>query len=238
MEFLTPLLIPIGEHDRMAVAARRRPALTARLWGKLFAALYDRALERTETHGNAARRAGLLADARGTVVELGAGTGLNLAHYPTDVELILTEPEEPMARRLEERLASTGRTGEVLRAPAEALPLPDASADTVVSTLVLCTVDDLDAALAEIRRVLRPDGRLLFIEHVAAPRGTRLRRVQEVVHGPWHAIAAGCNDNRETEAAIRRAGFEIEWLQRGTLEAAAAPVRPLISGRARATWAA
>lgn len=207
-------------------------SLPARLWGRAFAAIYDRALEQTEAHGNAARRTSVLADARGTVVELGAGTGLNLAHYPADVELILTEPEEPMARRLEERLAAVGRPGRVLRAPAEALPVPDASADTVVSTLVLCTVDDLDASLAEIRRVLRPDGRLLFIEHVAAPRGSRLRRVQEVVHGPWHAIACGCHDNRETEAALLRAGFEVEGLQRGRLEAAAPPMRPLIFGSA------
>ena len=196
--------------------------------------MYDRALEQTEAHGNAARRASVLADARGTVVELGAGTGLNLAHYPADVELILTEPEEPMARRLEERLGA-GRRGRVLRAPAEALPLDDDSADSVVSTLVLCTVDDLNASLAEIRRVLRPGGRLLFIEHVAAPRGSRLRRVQELVHRPWHALACGCHDNRETEAALARAGFEVEGLQRGRLEAAAPPMRPLIFGSATAT---
>lgn len=207
-------------------------SLLARLWGRGFAAIYDRALQRTEAHGNAERRARLLAGARGTVIELGAGTGLNLAHYPADVELTLTEPEEPMARRLEQRLSALGRTGRVLRAPAEALPLDDDSADTVVCTLVLCTVNDLDASLAEIGRVLRPGGRLLFIEHVAAPPDSRQRRLQDLVHGPWHAIAAGCHTNRDTESAIRDAGFALDELHRGELEGAAAPMRPLIFGSA------
>jgi ubiquinone/menaquinone biosynthesis C-methylase UbiE len=205
----------------------------SRAWGRVFAAVYDRAMERTESAGNAARRAALLAHARGDVVELGAGTGLNLPWYPQDVSLVLTEPEEPMARRLEERLASLGRSGRVLRSPAEHLPLDDASADAVVSTLVLCTVDGLDAALAEVRRVLRPGGTLLFLEHVAAEPGSGLRRVQDTVHGPWHALAAGCHDNRDTESAIRRAGFEIEEISHVQLEAAAPPIRPLIVGRAR-----
>ena len=208
-------------------------SLPARLWSRVFAAGYDKAMEKTESHGNAERRARLLAQARGTVVELGAGTGLNLPHYPADVELVLTEPEEPMARRLEDRLRSLGRSGRVLRAPAEALPLADASADTVVCTLVLCTVDDLGAALTEIRRVLRPEGTLVFLEHVAARQGSGLRRAQDVIHRPWHAFAAGCHDNRETEAAIRAAGFDIEEIEHGRLEAAAPPIRPLIAGRAR-----
>ena len=126
----------------------------------------------TENGGNAARRAAVLAHARGTVVELGAGTGLNLPHYPPDVELVLTEPEPPMSRRLLERLAQSGRQARVLQAPADRVPLPDGSVDTVVCTLVLCTVPDLDATLTEIRRLLRPDGRLLFIEHVAAEPGS------------------------------------------------------------------
>jgi SAM-dependent methyltransferase len=211
----------------------------SQLWGRVFAAGYDRALERTESQGNAARRAALLAHARGVVVELGAGTGLNLQHYPEDVaDLVLTEPEEPMARRLEARLASLGRPGRVLRAGAEELPLEDGSADTIVSTLVLCTVDDLDAALASVRRVLRPGGTLLFLEHVAAPAGSGLRRVQDVVHGPWHALAAGCHDNRDTEAALRRAGFAIDEISYGRLEAAAPPIRPLIVGRATPAAAA
>jgi ubiquinone/menaquinone biosynthesis C-methylase UbiE len=138
-----------------------------------------------------------------------------------------------MARRLEERLSSSGRIAEVIRAPAEALPLPDASADTVVSTLVLCTVDDLGAALAEARRVLRPGGRLLFIEHVAGEEGSRLHDWQRRAHGFWQGFACGCNTDRRTEDAIRAAGFEIEELVEDELEFDIPLVRPLIWGSAR-----
>ena len=108
-------------------------------WERAFAAFYDALLKSTEEAGNAARRNQVLARASGTVIELGAGTGFNLGHYPPDVELILCEPAEPMARRLEDRLTERGRSGDVVRAPAESLPVEDDVADTVVSTLVLCT---------------------------------------------------------------------------------------------------
>ena len=115
------------------------------------------------------RRSALLGDARGRVVEIGAGTGLNIAHYPDGIaELVLTEPDAAMRRRLARRLQRHGRVARIVDAPAERLPLADASVDTVVSTLVLCTVDDPERALREIARVLRPDGQLLFIEHVRA----------------------------------------------------------------------
>jgi ubiquinone/menaquinone biosynthesis C-methylase UbiE len=211
----------------------QEPGPWGRIWGRCFAALYNPLFWRTERRGNAARRAHLLEQAEGRVVELGAGTGLNLAHYPAEAELVLTEPYEPMARRLERRLSSSGRIAEVIRAPAEALPLPDASADTVVSTLVLCTVDDLDATLAEARRVLRPGGRLLFIEHVAGEEGSRLHDWQCRAHGLWHAFACGCNANRRTGDAIRAAGFEIEQLVEDELEFDIPLVRPLIWGSAR-----
>jgi SAM-dependent methyltransferase len=203
------------------------------VWGRCFAALYNPLFWRTERRGNATRRAHLLRRAEGRVVELGAGTGLNLAHYSAEAELVLTEPYEPMARRLEERLSASGRIAEVIRAPAEALPLPDASADTVVSTLVLCTVEDLSASLAEARRVLRPGGRLLFIEHVAAEEGSRLRSWQRRAHGFWHGFACGCNADRHTADAIRAAGFEVEELVEDELEFDIPLVRPLIWGSAR-----
>jgi SAM-dependent methyltransferase len=209
------------------------PGALTRAWGSCFAALYNPLLWRTERRGNAARRSHLLASAEGTVVELGAGTGHNLAHYPDDVRLILTEPHEPMARRLRRRVAEADRDdAQVLSAPAERLPLPDASADTVVSTLVLCTVDDLEASLAEARRVLRPGGKLLFLEHVAAPEGERLHRWQQRAHGFWRGFACGCNTNRETEGAIRDAGFEIDDLVVDELEFDVPLIRPLIWGRA------
>lgn len=204
----------------------------ARVWGSFFAALYNPLLWRTERRGNAERRSRLLRSAGGKVVELGAGTGHNLAHYDEQVELILTEPHEPMARRLERHLAQSGREGTVLRAPAEALPLPEDYADTVVSTLVLCTVGDLEASLAEVRRVLRPGGQLLFLEHVAAEEGTRLHRWQRRAHGFWHGFACGCNTNRETETAIRDSGFRIEKLITDRLEFDVPLIHPLIWGRA------
>jgi ubiquinone/menaquinone biosynthesis C-methylase UbiE len=138
-----------------------------------------------------------------------------------------------MARRLERRLSPSGRTAEVIQASAEALPLPDDYADTVVSTLVLCTVGDLGAALAETRRILRPGGRLLFIEHIAAEEGTRLHRWQRRAHGFWHGFACGCNTDRRTEDAIRAAGFVVEELVEDELEFDVPLIRPLIWGSAR-----
>ena len=139
----------------------------ARLWSRLAAAIYDPFLALGERRGMRERRRRLLQEARGRVLEIGAGTGLNLAHYPDELdELLLSEPVGPMARRLESRLRRSGVRGRVLHAGAEALPVATGSIDTVVSTLVLCTVPDPEAALAEIQRVLRPDGRLLFCEHV------------------------------------------------------------------------
>ena len=179
-------------------------------WGHCFAAIYEPLMQATENGGNAARRAAVLTHARGTVVELGAGTGLNLPHYPTDVELVLTEPEPPMARRLLERLQQSGRQARVLQAPAERIPLPDDCAGADFSTLVLRTVPDLNATLSEIRRLLRPDGQLLFIEHVAAEPGTRLRRWQNHLERPWRRIAHGRHTNRDTEQALRNAGFTFE----------------------------
>jgi ubiquinone/menaquinone biosynthesis C-methylase UbiE len=201
-------------------------------WERAFAAFYDALLKSTEEAGNAARRNQVLARASGTVIELGAGTGFNLGHYPPDVELILCEPAEPMARRLEDRLTEQGRSGDVVRAPAESLPVEDDVADTVVSTLVLCTVDNPDEALREARRVLKPGGRLLFIEHVAAPEGSLTRRAQRLLHRPWRAFACGCHNHRETEASIRGAGFEIDVLENGELEKSPPIVRPLIWGTA------
>lgn len=203
-----------------------------RLWGRAFAAVYDRMMDATERKGNAARRAELLRQAHGTVVELGAGTGLNLEHYAPDVDLVLTEPEPPMARRLRERVERERPGARVVEAAAERLPLADASADTVVATLVLCTVGDVAATLAEIRRVLRPDGRLLFLEHVAAEPGTRLRGWQDRLERPWRAVAHGCHPNRDTEAALRSAGFTFDQLHHGQLEEGLL-AEPLVWGVAR-----
>ncbi len=178
------------------------------------------------------RRRRLLSRARGTVLEIGAGTGLNLAHYPDGLdELLLSEPLEPMARRLESRLRRSGVRGRVLRAGAEALPVATGSIDTVVSTMVLCTVTDPEGALHEIRRVLRPDGRLLFCEHVRAD-SDRLSLWQERLAGPWEAFADGCRCNQETLGMIERA-LRIERLEREEWRGMPGLLRPLIVGAAR-----
>lgn len=207
------------------------------LYGRFFAALYERALAATEDGGLRERRARLLAQAGGVVVEIGAGTGLNLPHYGEAVQrLILTEPEEPMARRLARAAAAADDRGgaraeragpavEVLRAPAERLPLPDASVDAVVTTLVLCTVDDPGAALAEAIRVLRPGGRLLAIEHVRSPDPAQAR-FQDLVRPVWQRVGHGCRCNRDTVALLEAAPLRLEHLERFRVPKAAKIVRP------------
>src|SRR5690348_16399254 len=153
--------------DDASVDAPARSAYA--VWLRIMAVLYDPFLWLGEIAGMRRLRRGLVAGAGGLVVEIGAGTGLNAAHYTDAVsELMLTEPEPAMRRKIARRLRRLSRPARILNAPADRLPLADASVDTVVSTLVLCTVDDPEAALREIARVLRPDGQLLFIEHVRA----------------------------------------------------------------------
>jgi SAM-dependent methyltransferase len=201
-------------------------------WERVGAALYDPFLAAGERRGLAGRRTALLGGARGDVLEIGAGTGLNLAHHPrTAGRLVLTEPSPPMAARLRRRIAREERPGvEVVEAPAERLPFRDASFDTVVSTLVLCTVPDPDAALAEVARVLRPAGTLLFLEHVHAGDG-RLGRRQRRWAGAWAGFAQGCRCDRDLLAAV--AGrFEVGGLDRAEWTGMPSLVRPLVIGSA------
>ena len=161
---------------------------------------YDRSVE--------ARKRSLLGGLRGTVVEIGPGAGANLRFYAPDVRWIGIEPNPWAHPYLTREAARVGLRGaEVREGTAEALPLGDATVDAVVSTLVLCTVPDVPAALAEARRVLRPGGRLVFVEHVAAPDGTRTRTAQRLVRPVWPLLADGCHPDRDTERAIRAAGF-------------------------------
>jgi SAM-dependent methyltransferase len=179
-------------------------------WLRIMAVLYDPFLWLGEVAGMRRRRRTLLAEAYGRVVEIGAGTGLNVAHYPDAVhELLLTEPELGMRRKLARRLDRHARTARILDAPAERLPLPDASVDTVVSTLVLCTVDDPESALREVARVLRPNGRLLFIEHVRA-KSWFLAACQDKLLQSWRVFAGGCVCNRPTLELMRACGFAVE----------------------------
>ncbi len=200
------------------------------LYGRLFARLYDRGLAGVEAAGLAQRRAALLAHAGGAVLELGAGTGLNVAHYPAAVaELVLTEPEPPMLRRLAARAAGRTPPARTLRASAEHLPFADASFDTVVSTLTLCSVDDLPAALAEVRRVLVPGGRLLFLEHVRSDDARRARR-QDRLAPLWRRVCRGCHPNRATLAAIERSGLDVERVEHDRMPRATPLVEPLVVG--------
>jgi SAM-dependent methyltransferase len=197
--------------------------------------MYDRVMAETEAAGLGERRGGLLSQAHGRVIELGAGTGVNLEHYPRDgiEELVLVEPEAPMAKRLEKRVSESGRPATVVRAPAEALPLPDSSFDTAVCTLVLCTVDDPAGALSELRRVLKPEGKLLFLEHVRAE-DPGLARWQDRLHPLWVRLGHGCHCNRATLDAIAGSGFAVGDVEHGRIPKAPKIVRPLIAGVARA----
>ena len=207
------------------------------LGGWLFACLYDRMTAGVEAAGLRAHRERLLASAEGRVLEIGAGTGANLTFYREGVETItLAEPEAPMARRLARRIREQPRAVELVQAPAEQLPLADAQFDTVVSTLVLCTVIDQARALRELRRVLKPGGRLLFIEHVRSDE-PRLASWQDRLNGVNRVVAYGCNCNRSTLDAIRAAGFTITSLERHKMPKAPPFVRPLVIGMAESAAA-
>jgi ubiquinone/menaquinone biosynthesis C-methylase UbiE len=199
--------------------------------------MYDRLMAGSEKAGLRSHREGLLSHARGDVLEIGGGTGANLQFYGDGVEtLTLTEPEEPMARRLERKLRERSSDAVVRRAPAEELPFADDSFDVAVSTLVLCTVDDQPRALREVRRVLRPGGGLLFMEHVRSDE-PRLARWQDRLNFVNNRLACGCNCNRATVDTIRAAGFEIAELQREKFPKAPPLVRPLVIGVAVANGA-
>ena len=169
-------------------------------------ARYDRAVEPLKRE--------LLAPLRGRVLEIGPGAGANLPYYAAGVTWIGVEPNPYAHDRLRREAERRGLRAELRAGVAERLPVEDASVDAVVSTLVLCTVGDVPGALAEVRRVLRPGGRFVFIEHVAAPPGTRTRRVQRLVKPAWRVLADGCHPDRDTAAAIERAGFARVELRR------------------------
>jgi SAM-dependent methyltransferase len=216
-------------------------------WGRLFASFYDRALAASEENGLGDMRRALLAEARGRVVEIGAGTGVNLDLYGSGVEdLTLVEPDPHMEAKLRDRirgrtaglsvadgwsLAEGAPPARLVTAPAEAIPFPDDTFDTAVATLVLCTVPDPIAAIAELSRVLEPGGRLLFIEHVRAE-DPDSARWQDRLEKPWRFLADGCHCNRDTEATLTASAFRIESIDRGALPKSMPIVRPLIRGSA------
>jgi len=182
----------------------------------VLASLYDGFMRpQDKLLGVGRQRDRLVAPARGRVLELGFGTGLNLPYYPPVEQLLAIEPDPHMRRRATERLRRTdpGFPVTLLDAPAEDLPVPDNAADTVIACLVLCTIGDVRAALSEVRRVLAPDGRLLLLEHVrsGAPTTTWLQHAATPV---WRHLAGGCHLDRDTVAAVEAAGFTFEHLWR------------------------
>jgi ubiquinone/menaquinone biosynthesis C-methylase UbiE len=183
------------------------------IYQKLFAhglALGDDAQHRI--YGERKRR--LFAGLAGTVVEIGPGTGVNLPYLPDDLRWIGLEPNPHMHDFLREQLAGRNLDAELRTNPAQDTGLPDACADVVVSTLVLCSVPDLSETLAELRRVLKPGGRLLVIEHVAAPRDTWLYTLQRGIRPVWKRLADGCHPDRDTGTALQQAGFSSVSLTR------------------------
>jgi ubiquinone/menaquinone biosynthesis C-methylase UbiE len=202
-------------------------------WGRAFAAVYDLLMARGEKAGLRDIRRETLAPAAGRTLEIGAGTGLNQDLYPGAVtELVLTEPFEPMARRLREKAGEAGRPVEVVEAPGDDLPLPDDSFDTVVATLVLCTADDPAAVLREIARVLKPGGQFLFAEHVRSS-DANVAKWQDRLHGPWWVFGHGCHCNRDTLSTIEGSPLRVQNVEDGQLPEAPPIVRPLITGAAR-----
>src|SRR5690242_9833498 len=221
----------------------RRPTVgVMSLRTRFFALTYDRQIAKTEAAGLRAMRERLLAEAHGDVLEIGGGTGLNLPYYgPAVTSLTITEPPPPMLRRLERRMAEAaagqhGPAATVLRAPAEDLPFDDDSFDVAVSTLVLCGVDDQPRALRELRRVLRPGGRLLFIEHLrSGDPGTA--RLQDRMN--WlNRLVVCCDCNRPTLGTIEQAGFTVADVEHTELPKAPPFVRPAVTGYATVPVAA
>lgn len=200
--------------------------------GRFMAAVYDAVTRGAEDACLRRWRAELLAPLRGRVLDVGAGTGLNVPHYPSAVEhVVFAEPDLHMRRRLAARIASEARvpTG-VVDATTERLPFADGAFDAVVATFVLCSVTDQARALAEIRRVLRPGGRFVFLEHVAAEGRPRRLRWQRRIEPLWRHAAGNCHLTRNTERAITEAGFSIVRIERESLCRAPAIVRPTIRG--------
>jgi len=200
--------------------------------GRFIAAVYDWSTQASEMACLRQWRAELLGELTGQVLEVGAGTGLNVPHYPPSLaRLVLSEPDPHMRRKLEEKARAEHRgQAEVVDASLEALALPNDTFDAVVGTLVLCSVPRLDRALAEIYRVLKPGGRFVFLEHVAAEDRPRRLRWQRRVEPFWRVLAGNCHLTRRTGDAIATAGFTVVDIKHESMRKAWPLVRPTIRG--------
>jgi ubiquinone/menaquinone biosynthesis C-methylase UbiE len=202
-----------------------------RLFSWCYAGTYDLFNGPAERAGLREQRHDLLTQATGATIEIGAGTGLNLPHYPSAVtRLALIEPDPHMSRRLRRRAARSGRDAEIGSATADRLPFPDASFDTAVVTFTLCSVPDEQVALREITRVLAPGGRLLFLEHVRSA-DPHIAAKQDKAPFPYPLI--GCHPNRDTLREIKASPLAVESVRAGELPKTPEIERPMIMGTAR-----
>lgn len=211
------------------MTSRTVSALTLR--GRCNAWLLDR-LDNAMDRRYGARKRVLFRDLPPEIVEIGPGAGANLRYYPRGARVIAIEPNAAMHGRLRDNAARRDVDLEVRGVRGEAIDLGDASCDAVVGTLVLCSVEDPRRVLAEVHRILRPGGRFLFCEHVAAPPGTKLRRVQEALQRPWRWLFDGCHLNRSTPAFLREAGFASVEMDCFQLQPALQPAAPHVFGSA------
>ena len=175
------------------------------------------------------RKRRIFGDVPPVIVELGPGSGANFRYYPRGTRVIAVEPNQMMHKRMHAQARRHGIEIDLRHVGAEGMEVDSESADLVVSTLVLCTVGDPEQALSEVKRVLKLGGRFAFLEHVAAAPGTRLRKVQEAIHRPWHWLGEGCNLNRDTASTLGRAGFRELELERFD-GPQSTPFQPHISG--------
>lgn len=195
-----------------------------------FNALFFTALDRYLDHLLQPHKRSLFDNLPPTVVELGPGVGANLRYLRAGTRLIAVEPNPAMHDRLRARAARARIDLELHTTGAEQLDLPDASVDAVISSLLLCTVADPAAALTEVHRILRPGGRYCFLEHVAAPDGTVLRRLQRAARRPWSWTFEGCSCERDLQAVIEAAGFAETSIEAYRLRSPFLPANPQIAG--------
>lgn len=179
-----------------------------------FARMYERISAESERRGTAKHRDRVLAGLTGRVIEVGAGNGMNFSHYPDTVtEVVAVEPEDHLRGLAERAAAKAPVQVRVLAGHATALPVEGDGFDAAVASLVLCSISDTRAALAEIRRVLKPTGQLCFFEHVRSEKPW-FGLLEDAIAPLWSRVGAGCHPNRDTAEAIRAAGFDIEELDR------------------------
>lgn len=198
----------------------------------LRAYFYDSLLAKSEEACLMEWRSELVKHVHGNVLEIGAGTGANILFYPKNgIELTLSEPDKHMRTQLEEKVKDERLDHVTISSHTiEENHRPDATFDCVVSTLVCCSVPNLASAFSEIKRILKPDGYFIFLEHVGAEKGTRRRRWQNRLTPLWCKISGNCHLNRETEIALKNAGFTFKEIKRESMRKATPLVRPTIRG--------